>query len=50
VFSDAAAAIGGSLGMVAGANVGDSFVIGEPGISYSNIQLHTQFSVVDFNE
>ena len=30
IISDAAAALVGSLGVVAGANVGDHFVIGEP--------------------
>ena len=34
IISDGAAALVGSLGLVASANVGDSFVIGEPGKSF----------------
>ena len=39
IISDAAAALVGSLGIVAGANVGDNFVIGEPGLFFILLSL-----------
>lgn len=44
--SDGAAALVGSLGVVPGANVGDNFVIGEPG----TYQMHYKLSYLILNK
>jgi homoisocitrate dehydrogenase len=46
ILSDGAAALVGSLGLVAGANVGDSFVMGEPGIFIISCIMNSYVPVI----